>query len=227
MMHHANVDRLFALWQVLNPDSYLEPEQDSMGNFVIPPGTVVDTNTPLAPFRVNTGGTYWTSATSRNIDTFSYTYPELAGNLSGEQLRASVTTAINKLYNPQQSVRRRHLNMTEHDDSDHFAPVREWSLDMGVSKFDLGGERFKILVFIGGVPEDSDDWETSDTFAGSFVVFPPPHPSHLNFLPRFMTYSEINIDRSLQKHGCDSENLIEVIKFLKENLQWRVQKVSN
>ncbi len=32
-LHHANVDRLFAIWQALNPDSYIEPTRNAYGSY--------------------------------------------------------------------------------------------------------------------------------------------------------------------------------------------------
>lgn len=38
-LHHANVDRLFAMWQALNPDSYITPTQNWPGSYYEPSGT--------------------------------------------------------------------------------------------------------------------------------------------------------------------------------------------
>jgi tyrosinase len=32
-LHHANVDRLFAMWQALNPDSYITPTANAYGSY--------------------------------------------------------------------------------------------------------------------------------------------------------------------------------------------------
>ena len=39
-----NVDRLFALWQVLNPDTWVEPTPDTFGTYFESPG-FIDTST--------------------------------------------------------------------------------------------------------------------------------------------------------------------------------------
>lgn len=44
-LHHAMVDRCFALWQTLHPDAYVEPGQTFQNSFTIPQGTIVDLNT--------------------------------------------------------------------------------------------------------------------------------------------------------------------------------------
>lgn len=32
-LHHANVDRLFAMWQALHLDSYIEPTRNGFGSY--------------------------------------------------------------------------------------------------------------------------------------------------------------------------------------------------
>lgn len=39
-LHHANVDRLFAMWQVLHRDSYIIPTVNAYGSYYEPVGTV-------------------------------------------------------------------------------------------------------------------------------------------------------------------------------------------
>lgn len=43
-LHHAMVDRCFALWQVLYPDSYVEPMAAVEQTFYNPVGEVLDIN---------------------------------------------------------------------------------------------------------------------------------------------------------------------------------------
>ena len=90
-LHHTNVDRLFAMWQVLNPNSYLTDD------------TTQDPNqdTELHPFR-QTASQYWTSRLARNLTVFGYTYPELVG-----WNQQTVINAVNKLYGPTSSSGRK------------------------------------------------------------------------------------------------------------------------
>ncbi|KAF4964229.1 hypothetical protein F66182_18085, partial [Fusarium sp. NRRL 66182] len=61
-IHHCSIDRVFALWEVLNPNSYVEPMGDTYGTFVLEAGTVEDVNTPLYPFhRSDDPNDFWTS----------------------------------------------------------------------------------------------------------------------------------------------------------------------
>lgn len=38
-------DRIFAMWQVLYPDSYVEPERTAWGTFTTPRNSIEDVNT--------------------------------------------------------------------------------------------------------------------------------------------------------------------------------------
>jgi tyrosinase len=48
-LHHANVDRVFAMWQALNPDSYIQPTINTYGTYYEVAGFVDSGNTSIAP----------------------------------------------------------------------------------------------------------------------------------------------------------------------------------
>lgn len=95
------IDRILALWEVINPDSYVEPMADTYGTFVLEAGTVEDINTPLYPFhRSDDPNDFWTSSTSRSTRDFGYTYPEVQDwSVDQATLQNNVRTAVNNLYN--------------------------------------------------------------------------------------------------------------------------------
>src|SRR5450756_1550021 len=76
-LHHANVDRIFALWQAVFPNQYLTPMSEGPGTFALAPGTLDTQYTPLEPFSSNGRGQFYTSASSWKTSTFGYTYPEI------------------------------------------------------------------------------------------------------------------------------------------------------
>ncbi|KAF3481610.1 tyrosinase [Arthroderma uncinatum] len=103
-LHHANVDRLIALWQAINPDSYVKPVPNRGGGYVTQPGTIEDGNSPLYPFHAN-DNTYYTANSARYTRTFGYTYPEIEDwGVSKQQLQANVRRNVNALYNPTNRV---------------------------------------------------------------------------------------------------------------------------
>lgn len=109
-LHHTNVDRLFAIWQAIYPNSYTTSEADAEGTYTIAPGQTEDVNTPLTPFHSDSMGTLYTSATARSTRTFGYTYPEVVDwGVNATQLSSNTRAALNKLYNPTNTIATRSL----------------------------------------------------------------------------------------------------------------------
>ncbi|TLD26588.1 hypothetical protein PspLS_04810 [Pyricularia sp. CBS 133598] len=105
-LHHANLDRLFALWQVVHPDVWIEPQPASMASYTTSAGDIMTSRTLLAPFFSDVNGTFWTSDTVRNPEVFQYNYKETAGaRFTGKPQTEDETAAqirvistINRLY---------------------------------------------------------------------------------------------------------------------------------
>ncbi|KAI0817947.1 hypothetical protein GGR55DRAFT_685409 [Xylaria sp. FL0064] len=91
-LHHANVDRIFAMWQAIHNDTYVVPTAATYATHSQNAGTVEDVQTPLRPFFIN-DTSFWTSDMVRDLDAFGYTYAEVAN-----KTRAEVVAAINRLY---------------------------------------------------------------------------------------------------------------------------------
>jgi tyrosinase len=92
-MSTSNIDRLFALYQVQNPDTWLEPSNvGTNGNVFIEDDSTVDADTPLLPFR-KTPDSFWTTNEARDTTVFGYAYPETR---SADQSAAQA--AVSRLY---------------------------------------------------------------------------------------------------------------------------------
>ncbi|KAI1113782.1 Di-copper centre-containing protein [Nemania sp. NC0429] len=83
-MHHANVDRQFALWQAVNQKdddiNWFQKRGEQLeddGTWSIPEGNIDTPSTPLAPFHMDSKGTYFTSDDVRDWMKLHYSYPEL------------------------------------------------------------------------------------------------------------------------------------------------------
>jgi tyrosinase len=216
MLHHANVDRIFAIWQAMHPGPYLTPLKDLPGTFAIPPGTIETSSTPLLPFSQGNGGWY-TSDSCRSLTTLGYTYPEIDDwDQNPQQLQQNVTSQVNTLYNPNgQFINKR--------DSMPGQQTVDWSVDLRVDKFDCQGQRFVIRLFLGAVPENLD-WFTAPGCVGSFRISPPPYNGPSPF-PEVLTYSEISLAKGLSDNGINGEDVEGTAEFLKGNLIWIIQKV--
>jgi len=82
-----------------------------------------------------------------------------------------------------------------------------------------------VRVFLGDIPENSEDWPLSSECAGSFTVFPPPHQGNGPY-PTLTAYYEIDLTKDLSDNGVDPTDVAAVEKWLEGNLNWVVQKVS-
>lgn len=128
MLHHANVDRLIALWQAIYPNSSIFNVVDYAGAlYGTAPGNV-SADTPLKPFHNRPGdqdgaGGFHTSRSVRDVAVLGYSYPELlapSGNgtdgngtaapLTPDELAEHVRFRVNSLYS---SVPTTSENVTE------------------------------------------------------------------------------------------------------------------
>lgn len=104
-LHHCNVDRIFALWQVFHPDAWIVPEVARVNSYTTSVGQLLDSTSALTPFYANSDGDFWTSDMLRDTAALGYTYGELANSgislsnmtsiLNGQ---AQVAGVVNRLY---------------------------------------------------------------------------------------------------------------------------------
>ncbi|KAJ5200889.1 hypothetical protein N7449_005692 [Penicillium cf. viridicatum] len=109
-LHHCNIDRLFAIWQALNPDKWMDniPADNTTIRDSFGKEHPVNGNTPLQPFRRDAEGNYWTPEGIRFPSNLGYSYPELPrwetkyhqedGTLNQVLFKENITTIINRLY---------------------------------------------------------------------------------------------------------------------------------
>ncbi|CAK7227678.1 hypothetical protein SCUCBS95973_006625 [Sporothrix curviconia] len=106
MLHHANVDRLFAMWQAINFDNpVFTTTQNGNALFGTAAGPVT-ADSPLRPFYASssssTSPVFHTSRSVESMASFGYTYPEINDwSLAPDALASSVRAAVNNLYGPQ------------------------------------------------------------------------------------------------------------------------------
>lgn len=147
-LHHAMVDRCFALWQALYPDQWLDAVAEQEGTFTIPNGATQNSSSPLTPFPSNEQGGFWTSDSSRNVSTFWYTYPELQNSANG----SSVLAAITKLYSlPASSRSKRSVEGSALGGISQI-PYQEYMLNILANSSSLQGS-YQIFAFTS-MPSD-------------------------------------------------------------------------
>ncbi|OAR00710.1 hypothetical protein LLEC1_00243 [Akanthomyces lecanii] len=103
MLHHCNVDRLWAYWQAMHPEAAtFNGAYQGLSRFNTPDGTMIGLDSPLQPFR-QTNGDWHTPRSVNSITTFGYSYQGLEyWTKSDTELQQSAVQIINSLYGPEQ-----------------------------------------------------------------------------------------------------------------------------
>jgi tyrosinase len=187
-LHHANVDRLFAMWQVLNPNSYFGPAGalNVFGSFYEPPGSVDTGSSSLAPFHADDGSYLYTNDAVRSITTFNYGYLDVPDwDMNGTQLVSYVRAQINSKYNPpaqqqQRSNPQRPISLLQ-----AFSNVgidvstlgsnnaeTQWTISVLLNQFAFK-TAFSIAFFMGPPPADIRTWSTAPCLVGTHAQFMP------------------------------------------------------
>jgi tyrosinase len=102
-LHHTNIDRLMAMYQVISPNTWVANGNVNRPMAQWKQGEAKNSFSPLKPFTKNTAGTYYTSEDVKNTRIFGYVYPETNGSPSA----SSVRSAVNNLYGPNAATKKR------------------------------------------------------------------------------------------------------------------------
>ncbi|KAF2967938.1 hypothetical protein GQX73_g5626 [Xylaria multiplex] len=170
-LHHCYLDRLFALWQSLNPDKWFETDiQRYFDQKIVGSGSLITNKTPLRPFHKDTEGTYWTPDDTRDWFKLGYTYPELR---TGKETSAQLLRMVNDNY----GITRKEALMLAQSASaplpgleviDDGAKTYDYALSIKYSKFALGGHPFNIEVFLRPEGETQNTFRTEDFVTNVF-----------------------------------------------------------
>jgi tyrosinase len=192
---------------------------DYYGTFTIAPGTTEYGSDSLTPFTSSTTGSIYTSNTARNLKNWGYTYPEICDwNQTKAQLSATVTAKVNALHNPSGAYSRR----KRHPRDMSTTTKHEWFVNIQVAKSELGSSSV-VFIFVGAPPADTATWKGANNLAGSLFVSEPPNYS-MGDNKRY-THGEVPLKEALAKVKLPDYSEATVARFLKENLEWRIQKV--
>ncbi|KAJ7218944.1 hypothetical protein C8J57DRAFT_1596327 [Mycena rebaudengoi] len=128
-MHHANIDRVFAIYQDLYSSV---PELSWWSKDEV---TSLTPETPLAPFHKDTKGTKYDSNDIRYITALGYTYPELQRwKFPNEKVyHASILAKVRELYAPP---------------AEHSAARTDYIVNVIYERFAFGGIPFTIQVLL-------------------------------------------------------------------------------
>jgi hypothetical protein len=207
-LHHTNVDRYFALWESINPTSFLTPSEDTSGTFTHPTGINITVSDALTPFTMSDGATPYTSTSSRYLKDFGHSYPEIQDwlpEMTPDALKKNVTAWINTHYNPTATSRKlKRMNK----------PGREWVIAISAVGTAFGiEEKYVVELAVNG------------TKFGELFVSPPVAADVEGKSLDSTTNSEIDLSNVLADNGIDVEDSITVTAFLKSALECSARTV--
>ncbi|KAJ5784169.1 uncharacterized protein N7518_009846 [Penicillium psychrosexuale] len=161
-LHHCNIDRLFAIWQALNPDKWMDnihgdnaTIRDSFGK-----EHPVDENTPLQPFRRDAEGNYWTPEGIRFPSNLGYSYPELPrwdskyhqedGTLNQALFKENIITIVNRLYGVSRDLALDPKAPTPEgvEAIDGGLKITDFAFSVRFLKYALGGQPFWVKLYL-------------------------------------------------------------------------------
>ncbi|ERF72312.1 hypothetical protein EPUS_02199 [Endocarpon pusillum Z07020] len=243
-LHHTNVDRLFAMWQAINPQSYVVPTTNTVGNYAVPKGFVDTADSSLLPFHSDNGTRFWSSNDVRSIRTFGYAYQDVMDwNTNQSTLAGDVRANVNRLYAPAVSTRQPRRfssgSNTEppgaHPESSHMTSTlrsnkteRQWSITVQVRRF-AHQSPFLIDFFVGSPPSSPSAWSTAGNLVGSHAHFIASNLdlTHLDGSQSALNHGEVSLTHCLlanvQRGALADLEPDSVIPFLTKSLNWRAR----
>jgi len=161
------VDRCFAMWQILNPGSYVVPTAATYNTFTTYAKESQNVNTALTPFYRDSLRNFWTAAEVVDTKTFGYAYSETANSAA-----AQVVAAINTLYGPTAQARpySTPLRVRESEVAgDSHSNSTEWIANIRVKKYALNAPFF-VYIFIGTFDQNPSAWSFDPNLVGSQFI---------------------------------------------------------
>lgn len=234
-LHHTNVDRLFAIYQAINPRNYVTPQRNGGGTYGINPDRIDRATSYLEPW-LKRGGGRFSSNDVRDTGVFGYGYADVPKHLyasSPTGLRRYVMGRVQTLYGNSVSssaMRKRDYSEVGQgiDNSIVSNKYYEWRVDVVTDRSALGGS-YNVHFFLGKPDRDYKKWITQPEFVGDYVVFThsmaEPDGTDISAINNNITGSVPLTDAMVKAFGTTnltSLNPQDAIPFLIRRLRWRV-----
>ncbi|KAK4862915.1 hypothetical protein LT330_010745 [Penicillium expansum] len=246
-LHHCNIDRIFALWQALNPDKWFEKSkvnaffQETIG---LPDGAEITPDTELRPFHKDITGTLMKPKDIRWPYKLGYTYPELQTwnykpeGYTSESFISTLRQTVNNLY----GVSRKQLidatnNIEGVDYLEDGSKSLDYSFSIRYRKYALdGGEPFWIRIYISQDGKTHNATQDLVTEVYNFSQKPEDKAGKLacgnckdNKNKNIKSTASISLTPiliALLKSGKDLASLArdDVLSFIRSRAYWRVFK---
>ena len=176
--------------------------------------------------------TYWKSARAKT-SAFKYSYPEFDGLDLGkpDAVKTAIHYYVESHYGSGGGASRRLLRAgpsTEGVQAQEASNViNYWSTRIHVKKFELSGS-FSVLIFLGEVPDDPEQWCTSSSFVGAhnaFVNSATSQCDNCRSQADLVVEGFVHLTSAIEKKSLPSYEPSVVRSYLKDNLTWRILTV--
>ncbi|KAF3047601.1 hypothetical protein E8E12_010743 [Didymella heteroderae] len=160
-LHHTNIDRLLAMYQLIVPDTYVANGNVNHGMAQWNQGEPKNSYTPLKPFTKNNRGDYFTSQDVKETRVLGYYYPE-----TSERTYSQVARAVSQIYGAgQRTLSRRADNETSSETGQYQGrPLKEGDyhhvLNIIADKYAMEGS-YTVHCFIGKPSSNSTSTSNS------------------------------------------------------------------
>ena len=218
-LHHAMVDRAFALRQALHPYQWVQPWSEVGDTYTYAKGTIEDSTSPLMPFRSNESCGFLDSDAVRDHTSVGYDYANLA---SGQ----SAVEVVNSLYRDNETQFSK--TPTEAGSIAQGYIARSSKTQEYIARIEADPTKsngsFTVFLFDGKVNEDSGSWHTAPSLLGSHGFFSGPKSSGDR---NALVCGGVSLTSMLAKRRVDgrltSLEDVDVTKYLLEFLKLRVR----
>jgi tyrosinase len=170
-LHHTNVDRLLAMYQLIVPNTYVANGNINHGMAQWNQGEAKNSYTPLKPFTKNNKGDYFTSQDVKETRVLGYHYPE-----TSERSYSQVARAVSSLYGAGvRSITKRDNSTTDAETGQYLGrPFKEGDyhhvLAIAANKYTLEGS-YTVHCFIGNPGSNSTSNSTAP-YSNSTAPYP-------------------------------------------------------
>lgn len=240
-LHHCNVDRQFAILQVLNP------------KWISSGPNEIQVLYPFWNYRVNS---YFTTLDSRRVTDFGYTYPELQQTADANHMRQLMHQKYGDT-TPRNTIAQAINTVSERKITAIGAPIFDTVLHTAADPKKLASKgraqllnttdsynefqaaitlpsdattgSFSIHLFMGSYTSDPSRWIFDSNYVGSMDCFTLGSQSAMKIDIRgsvFLTQALLNLINR-DDSGLIGLRVKDVRKFLKKNLKYEVQSSSD
>ncbi|KAF2709225.1 Di-copper centre-containing protein [Pleomassaria siparia CBS 279.74] len=235
--HHANIDRLIAIYQTRYPNTYVEDSQQVKATYSMVKNSTQGTASVLAPFHMNAKGDMWTSTTSRNWESFGYTYPELMNNPSNDTL----TLTINRLYRPQYQGLNKNNTLTtlppiqnitappsqnQTQTLNQTADAIDWMCEVNMPTDIQNKMTYSVRVFLGEPNANPKLWATDKNYVGQVATLSSPRMDSNMTITANIVLTDM-LAKRFKAGELKSLEKAAVNEYLQENFYWGIQQVDS